>query len=254
MRSGAGLAAAAMRSCGDDLGQREVELPQTLVADGGDLEHAEAARLQIGTHQLGELGRFGHVDLVERDDLRALEQRGLAVGHRVGGQFGEDHIEIAQRVAPGLEGRAVEHVDERRAALDMAEELEAEALALARALDESGHVGDRVADVAGLDDPEVRVQRRERVVGDLRPSGRDRGDETGLARRGVADQGDIGDDLQLEEDVAFPAGGAEQREAGRLALLRGRARHCRGRRCRRGRRRSGCRARRGRSASRRSCP
>ena len=254
MRSGAGFAAAAMRSAGHDVGQREAELPQTLVADRGDLEHAEAARLEVGTHQRGQLGGFGHVDLVERDDLRAVEQRRLALGHRIGGQLGEDHIEIAQRVATRLEGRAVEHVDERRAAFDVAEEFEAEALALARALDESWHVGDRVADVAGLDDAEVRVQRRERIVGDLRSSGRDRGDEAGLARRRVADQGHVGDGLQLEEDVAFPARGCRAgRNRAPCASAR-RAPRCRVRRCRRERRRSGCPARRGRSASRRSCP
>ena len=53
-------------------------------------------------------------------------------------------------VATGLERRAVEHVQERRAALDVAQELEAEPLALARALDEPGHVGDGEAVVAGL--------------------------------------------------------------------------------------------------------
>ena len=48
-----------------------------------------------------------------------------------------------ERVAAGLEGRAVEDVHQRGAALDVAQELEAEALALAGALDQAGHVGDR---------------------------------------------------------------------------------------------------------------
>ena len=119
---------------------------------------------------------------------------------------------------PGLEGRAVEHVQQRGAALDVAQELEAEALALARALDEAGHVGDRVAGLARLDDAEVRVQGRERVVRDLRLRGAHRGDQARLAGAREADQRDIRDGLQLEEDVALPAGGAEQGEAGSLAL------------------------------------
>ena len=123
-----------------------------------------------------------------------------------------------ERIAAGLERRAVEDVDERRAALDVAEELEAEPLALARALDEAGHVGDGEADVAGLHDAEVRVERREGVVGDLRARGRDRGDEARLAGGREADERDIRDGLQLEDDIALPAGRAEQREAGRLAL------------------------------------
>ena len=74
--------------------------------------------------------------------------------------------------------------------------------------------------VADADDAEVRVQRGERIVGDLRLGRRDRRDQAGLARRGEADEGDVCDDLQFEEDVAFPAGGTEQRESGRLALGR----------------------------------
>ena len=218
MRSGTGAAATSSAVLGDDVAQREGELAQAGVAHGRDLEHAEAASLEVGADQLGEVVRLGDVDLVERDDLRALEERQLALGHGVGGELGEDHVEVGQRVATGLERRAVEHVDERRAALDVAEELEAEPLALARALDETGHVGDGEAHVAGLDHAEVRVERGERVVGDLRPRGGDRRDEAGLARRREADQRDVGDRLELEDDIALPAGRAQQGEAGRLAL------------------------------------
>ena len=47
-----------------------------------------------------------------------------------------------QRVAVGLQGRAVEDVHEHRAALDVAQELQAQALALAGARDQARHVGD----------------------------------------------------------------------------------------------------------------
>ena len=51
----------------------------------------------------------------------------------------------------------------------MAEEAGAEAGALARALDQAGHVGEHeFAVVVDPHDAELRVQRRERVVGDLR--------------------------------------------------------------------------------------
>ena len=124
-------------------------------------------------------------------------------------------------IASGLQRRAVEHVQERRAALDVAEELEPEALAVARALDETGNVGHRVAGLAGLHDAEVRMQRREGVVRDLRLRRRDRGDEAGLAGRRVADERDVRDDLEFEQHVALETGRAEQREAGRLALRGG---------------------------------
>ena len=71
----------------DELAEREAELAQALVAHGRDLEHAVAARLELGAHEVGELASLGHVDLVERDELRTLEQRHLALGHRVGGEL-----------------------------------------------------------------------------------------------------------------------------------------------------------------------
>src|SRR5699024_10458813 len=103
-------------------------------------------------------------------------------------------------------------------ALDVAEELEAEALALARARDEPRDVGDREAVLARLDDPEVRDERRERVVGDLRLGCGDRRDERGLARARVADERDVRDRLELEDDRRLLPRLTEQREAGRLAL------------------------------------
>ena len=182
MRSATGLRPARRGAAATRSPSAKVSWRRPCVADRRDLEHAVAARLEVGPDELGEIVGLGHVDLVERDELRALEQRQLALGHRVGGELGEDDVEVGERVAAGLEGRAVEDVHERGAALDVAEELEAEALALARALDEAGHVGDRVADVARLDDAEVRVQRRERVVGDLGPRGGDRRDRGSTCR------------------------------------------------------------------------
>ncbi len=56
--------------------------------DRGDLKHTEAARFEIGAHQFGEVARLGHVDLVQRDELRALEERGLPLGYLVGAELG----------------------------------------------------------------------------------------------------------------------------------------------------------------------
>src|SRR3546814_6758440 len=120
-------------------------------------------------------------------------------------------------LATGLERGAVEHVDERAAALDMTEELQAETASFAGAFDEPWDVGDREPDVAGLDDAEVGVEGGERVVGDLRARSRDRSDQAGLARGGEPDQRHVGDGLQLEEEVALPPGRSQQGEARRLA-------------------------------------
>ena len=126
-------------------------------------------------------------------------------------------VEVGDRVAAGLEGGAVDHVHQRGAALDVAQEVVAETAALAGALDQAGHVGHGEGDVTADDDAEVGDQRGERVVGDLGPGARDRGDQRRLAGARVADQADVGDDLELEGDGAFGAVLAEQGEAGGLA-------------------------------------
>src|SRR5215831_16486250 len=60
----------------------------------------------------------------------------------------------------------------RPVALEMPQKLMAETEPAMRAFDQSRHVGDDEAAVAGqLHDAEVWRQRRERIVGDLRPRG-----------------------------------------------------------------------------------
>jgi hypothetical protein len=182
---------------------------QPFPRDSGDLEDAIAALLEHRLHHLREVAGVGHVDLVERDQLRALQQWHLTVGHGISGELSENDVEVGERIAPGFEGGAVDDVQQGRATLDVAQELEPQALALARTFDETRHVGDGVTRRARLDDAEVGVQRREGVVGDLRAGGRHRGDERRLARTREPDERDIRHGLQLENDVALPAGSSE---------------------------------------------
>ncbi len=129
----------------DDLAECERERAQSFVRHGRDVEHAEAARLELGTHEIGEVARLRHVDLVQSDELRALQQRRLPFGHLVRREFGQDDVEIGDRITARLERRAVEHVQQRGTALHVAEELESETAPLARTLDEARNVGDGVA-------------------------------------------------------------------------------------------------------------
>ena len=100
------------------------------------------------------------------------------------------------------------------------QELQAETLALARAGDEPGDVGDGEPELPGLHDTEVGHQGRERVVRDLGPGSRQHRHERGLAGRREPDQRDIRQGLQLEQDVEGVAGLTEQGEAGCLAASR----------------------------------
>jgi hypothetical protein len=71
---------------------------------------------------------------------------------------------------------------------------------------------------------EVGHERGERVVGDLRLGGRQHRDQRGLAGRREADQADVGDALELQDDVEALPRLAELREAGRPALGGGQGR------------------------------
>src|SRR5437868_6443811 len=59
--------------------------------------------------------------------------------------------------------------------------------------------------VGQLDDAEVGLEGREGIVGDLRTRGRDHGKERRLPGVGLADQTDIGDQLELHLDAAGDA-------------------------------------------------
>ena len=82
-----------------------------------------------------------------------------------------------------------------------------------RALDQPGHVGDRrPAPVLEpeVQDAQVGLERRERVGGDLRRGGGQRGEQRRLAGVGQPDEADVGDEPELEAQPALLA---------RLALL-----------------------------------
>ena len=83
-------------------------------------------------------------------------------------ELAADGVEVLDRIAARC-ARHVDQVNQHLRALDVAQELVAEPVALVRAFDQPGHVGDDEAAIAAeRDDAEVRRQRGERVVGDLR--------------------------------------------------------------------------------------
>ena len=137
------------RAGGDDLGHRKGQLPQALVARGGDVEDVEPARLEVGADELGDLLGVGHVDLVERDEPRPV------VETAIGGQFRLDGVEVGDRVAAGLDRGAVDDVDQRCTALDVPEEVVPEPATLAGALDEAWDVGDRVRGAPAVTTPRL---------------------------------------------------------------------------------------------------
>ena len=148
------------------------------IAAAGGARHALEAPLrllEVGEHQLG----LDRLDVAERVDAA----------------LGVDDVRVAVRA---------HDVDDRVGLADVGEEAVAEPLAAVRAGDEAGDVVevDRVVDdLAGVraarrsrrgarratgDDGDVRLDRRERVVGGLDAGARERVEERGLARRWAA--------------------------------------------------------------------
>ena len=136
-------------------------------------------------------------------DLRPLGEA-VAVG-----------LDLAPHRRVGLGGvrpvdrEQVHQVDEDPRALDVAQEAVPESLALVRARDQPGQVGeDEAPVVAELDEAEVRLERRERVVGDPRRGARDAREERRLARVGQADEPRVGEQAQLELQLALGSSGS----------------------------------------------
>ena len=125
---------------------------------------------------------------------------------------------------------------EEAGALDVAQELGAEAGAEMRAFNESGHVGDDEGLLVGLladgDDAEIGLEGGEGIVGDFGFGGGDAGDEGGLAGVGIADEADVGEELEFEAVVALLAGAAELVLARAPGGRRWRSAGCRVRRAR----------------------
>ena len=161
---------------------------------------------------VGDLLRAGHVDLVRHHDARARRQ---LVG--VQRQLAVDDIVILQRIASLVVARQVHHVHDERRALDVAQELVSQTAPFVRALDEAGDVGHDEAVVPRTRHAEVRHERGERVVGDLRPRRAHLSDERRLARRRHAHEGRVGHELHLQLDPALLRRLAQLGERGRAS-------------------------------------
>src|SRR5690242_2648006 len=88
--------------------------------------------------------------------------------------------------------------------LDVPEKSIAEARPGVRALDQTRYVGNhKRAKVSEIDHAEVRFQRGERVIGNLRTSRGNSRDESRLARVGKTHQTNISKQFQLELQLAL---------------------------------------------------
>ena len=121
---------------------------------------------------------------------------------------------IWRELLVGVARGRVDHVDEQPGPLEVREELVAEPDALARALDQTGDVRDhQLAAVRRVDRAEHRLERRERVVRDLRPGVRDPREQRRLARVRQPDERRVGEQLQPQLELGAPRRAAPSRRS-----------------------------------------
>src|SRR4029078_6645785 len=75
--------------------------------------------------------------------------------------------------------------------------------ALARALDQPGDIGDHELAFIEASDTKGGCERREWIVRDLRPGARKRGEQARLTGVGKAGESDVGDEPQLQLELAL---------------------------------------------------
>ena len=158
--------------------------------------------------QLFEVLAIGRgVELGRHDDHRLLRQR-----RAEGGELALDDFEIVHRVAIVRIARIHQMRDQPRA-LDVLQEADAQPDAFVRAFDQARHIGDhKRAAIArrrvgiGGNDAQVRLERGERIRGDLRPRRGDARNQRRFSCVRETDQADIGEQLQFEPQMALFAG------------------------------------------------
>ena len=182
--------------------------PSRVAAETGK---AATPRSLRAASRAGQCSRAaGQVHLVRRHDLGPRRQLGGVLA-----QLRVDPLEVFER-APTVDAGGVQDVNQEAGPLQVAQEAQPQPGAFARPFDQAGDVRHDEALVVDADDAEVRLERGEGVIGDLGSRRRDRREQGGLAGVGVADQADVGDDLQLQLDVALLprlAAGGELRRA-----------------------------------------
>ena len=123
--------------------------------------------VECRTLEVGNLvGRARRIALVGDDDLRTLRKLGAILL-----ELTVDDTVILDRIAILKPARHVNDMHDERRALNVTQELMAQALALACALDQTRNVGNDVRILTGTHHAEVRHERGKRIVGDLGSGG-----------------------------------------------------------------------------------
>ncbi len=135
------------------------------------------------------------VALGDGKDAVLVEQSFVETSH-----FVEQNLVFALDVV----GVAGYHEEQKRVALDVAEESQSQSTSLGCALDDAGNVGyDEGTSVAVGHDAERGLEGGEGIVGNLGARVGERADQRRLTGVGEADQTDIGEELQFQDHHHF---------------------------------------------------
>src|SRR5579875_272705 len=158
--------------------------------------------------------RLGQVELRDANDPRFFEQpRAPRAQFLLDGRLtGEDFVD---RFA------AVDQMDQHARAFDVAQEAIAQTGTRVRAFDQAGDVHQHEGvELVDAHDAQLRLERRERVVRDFRPRGRNDGEQRGFAGIRQANDPTIGEQLELEAQLRRLAGFSALGKARSLARAR----------------------------------
>ena len=118
-------------------------------------------------------------------------------------QFGHDCPGIVDRIAGTFQRRNIDDMPQQPGPLQMLEKLDAETGPIGCPLYEPRYIGNHETLLrTDIDDAEVRVQRREWIIGHLGSRRRDRANQRGLPRIRQTQQPDIGQHLHFEVQKA----------------------------------------------------
>jgi hypothetical protein len=155
-------------------------------------------------HRLADLAKLGHTGVglagIEKIALRGNHQpRTPAEVRIVCGHFSADRGQIGERIIRG----EVDHEGKGSAPRDVAKETVAEALTLVCPFNQAGHIGHHVAFSVPAGNAQIRLERRERVRGNLRVCCGETRKQRRLPGVGEPHQPEVGDEPELELHVPF---------------------------------------------------
>ena len=190
---------------------------EALLRRGGNRINLNVRTLEMLLQTLKILFRARQIHLIGGDNLRPFGQ--IAIGD----QLIADMLEILNRIA-AFAARNIHHMHQQARALHVAQETDAQPHAFARALHQTGNIRHDEIHAVLAANTQIRGQRSEVIVRNLRPGRRHDGENRALADIRIADKTDVRNALEFQFKLGhfalLPRLGEIRRLAGRRGEMR----------------------------------